>query len=162
MLARDRISPDGDRWRIFLRTEKSGQPVFLPVPPNMKAALDAVPRPLRAADDRYFFCNGAGKPKTYKSNVDGSLRAVFRASGVLEAHSHRFRHTLATELLGRGASFEEVADVLGNSPEIVRRHYGKWSAGRQRRIDALMERVYFEPAAGHNLGTEENLARKPN
>lgn len=33
LLARDRISRDGDRWRIFLRTEKSGQPVFLPVPP---------------------------------------------------------------------------------------------------------------------------------
>ena len=28
MLARDRISRDGgDRWRIFIRTEKSGQPV---------------------------------------------------------------------------------------------------------------------------------------
>ncbi len=28
MLARDRISRDGERWRIFLRTEKSGQPCF--------------------------------------------------------------------------------------------------------------------------------------
>jgi integrase len=81
---------------------------------------------------------------------------------VPNAHAHRFRHTLTTELLGRGATYEEVADVLGNSSEIVRRHYGKCSAGRQRRIDALMERVYFELAVGHNLGTEENLARKPN
>ena len=45
MLARDRISRDGDRWRIFIRTEKSGQPVFLPVPPDLKLALDSVPRP---------------------------------------------------------------------------------------------------------------------
>jgi len=162
MLARDRISRDGDRWRIFLRTERSGQPVFLPVPTDMKLALDAAPRPRRSPDSRYFFWNGVGKPKTHKAHVDRSLRTVFRASGVLDAHAHRFRHTLATELLGRGASFEEVADVLGNSPEIVRRHYGKWSAGRQRRIDALMERVYFEPEVGHNLGTEENLVRKPN
>jgi integrase len=44
MLARDRISQDGDRWRIFVRTEKSGQPVFLPVPPDLKLALDSVPR----------------------------------------------------------------------------------------------------------------------
>jgi hypothetical protein len=55
MLARDRISPDSDRWRIFLRTEKSGQPVFLPVPIDLKLALDAVPRPLRSADSRCFF-----------------------------------------------------------------------------------------------------------
>jgi hypothetical protein len=56
MLARDRISRDGDRWRIFLRTEKSGQPVFLPVPPDMKAALDAVPAPRGSnGESRYFF-----------------------------------------------------------------------------------------------------------
>ena len=29
LLAKDRISKDGDRWRIYIRTEKSGQPVFL-------------------------------------------------------------------------------------------------------------------------------------
>jgi len=56
-----------------------------------------------------------------------------------------FRHTLATELLGRGASFEEVGDILGNSAEIVRKHYGKWSVARQSRIDDLMKRVYIAP-----------------
>lgn len=143
MLARDRISRDGDRWRIFLRTEKSGQPVFLPVPPDMKAALDRVPPPVSNVASRYFFWNGIGKPKTQKAVVDKCLRAVFKKSGVQGGHAHRFRHTLATELLGRGASFEEVADILGNTPEIVRKHYGKWSIGRQKRIDELMERVYF-------------------
>jgi len=44
--------------------------------------------------------------------------------------------------LGRGASFEDVADVLGNSPEIVRKHYGKWSPARQSRIDDLLEKVH--------------------
>lgn len=144
LLARDRISRDGDRWRIFLRTEKSGQPVFLPVPSDLKAALDRVPAPLRNIESRHFFWNGMGKEKTQKAHVDRCLRAVFKASGVNGAHAHRFRHTLATELLGRGASFEEVADILGNSPEIVRRHYGKWSVARQSRIDDLMQRVYVE------------------
>lgn len=161
MLACDQISADGARWRIFLHTEKTGQPVFLPVPADLKTALDAVPTPFRVSGCRYFFWSGVGKPKTHKAHVDRSLRAVFRASGVLNAHAHRFRHTLATGLLRRGATYEEVADVLCNSPEIVRRHCGKWSVARQRRIDALMERIYFEPA-GHNLGTEENLDRKPN
>jgi integrase/recombinase XerC len=144
MLARDRISRDGDRWRIFLRTEKSGQPVFLPVPPDMKAALDVVPVPRgSSAEPRYFFWSGTSKEKAVKANVDKSLAAVFRKSGVPHAHAHRFRHTLATELLGRGASFEDVADILGNSPEIVRKHYAKWSAARQSRIDDLMEKVHF-------------------
>ena len=33
---------------------------------------------------------------------------------------------------------EQVADILGNSPEVVRKHYGKWSKGRQANIDRLM------------------------
>jgi len=144
MLARDRISRDGDRWRIFLRTEKSGQPVFLPVPPDMKAALDAVPAPRGSnGESRYFFWSGTSTEKALKANVDRSLGGVFKKSGVADAHAHRFRHTLATELLGRGASFEDVADILGNSPEIVRKHYAKWSPARQMRIDDLMEKVHI-------------------
>lgn len=113
--------------------------------PDLKLALDVVPPPLSNLASRYFFWNETGKPKTHKSHIDRCLRAVFKESGVQGAHAHRFRHTLATELLGRGASFEEVADVLGNSPEIVRKHYAKWSAARQSRIDDLMQRVYIEP-----------------
>ncbi len=77
-----------------------------------------------------------------KGIAERSLAAVFRSSMVSRAHAHRFRHTLATELLGSGASFEEVADILGNSPDVVRKHYAKWSPARQSRIDDLMQRVH--------------------
>jgi integrase len=103
-------------------------------------------------DSRFFFWKGTGKPRTHKSHIDLCLRAVFKESGVEGAHAHRFRHTLATELLGRGASFEEVADILGNSPDIVRKYYGKWSAARQSWIDDLMEQVY--------IGTERPVPGK--
>ena len=145
MLARDRISRDGDKWRIFLHTEKNGHPIFLPIPTELKTALDCVPPPMRNKASRYFFWNEQGKPKTHKAHVDRALRAVFKLSGVKDAHAHRWRHTLATELLGRGATFEEVADILGNSPDVVRKHYGKWSPARQNRIDDLMARVYIQP-----------------
>ena len=71
-----------------------------------------------------------------------SMTLLSRELMVLHAHAHRFRHTLATELLGNGASFEYVADILGNSPEIVRKHYAKWSPARQNRIDDPMQRVH--------------------
>jgi integrase/recombinase XerC len=145
MLARDRISRDGQRWRVFLRTEKSGKPVFLPIPQQLKDALDATPIPRGIkGESKHFFWNGISSERSMKSIVERSLRAVFSKSCVPHAHAHRFRHTLATELLGRGASFEEIADILGNSPDIVRKHYAKWSVARQSRIDELMEGVHSD------------------
>ena len=156
MLARDRVSKDGNRWRIFLRTEKSGKPVFLPIPGDLKAALDALPVPRGVGENpKHFFWNGMTSERAMKGIAERTLAALFRKSAVPHAHAHRFRHTLATELLGRGASFEDVADILGNSPDIVRRHYAKWSPARQARIDALMEKVHGE--IGWN--TEQQTAR---
>ena len=156
MLARDRISEAGNRWRIFLRTEKSGKPVFLPIPGELKDALDALPLP-RGADRecRYFLWNGITSERAMKGIAERTIAAVFKKSGVKKAHAHRFRHTLATELLGRGASFEDVADILGNSPTIVRNHYAKWSPARQARIDDLMEKVH----ARSDWTLTEKLAR---
>ena len=74
------------------------------------------------------------------------MAAVFKKSRVKNAHAHRYRHTLATRLLEQGATFEQVADILGNSPEVVRKHYGKWSKGRQDNIDRLMF-AHFKTAA---------------
>ena len=143
MLARDRISKDGQRWRIFLRTEKSGKPVFLPIPNDLKDALDALPSPRGSGSlSRHYFWNGMTSERAVKGIAERTLSAVFKLSGDPRAHAHRFRHTLATELLGRGASYEDVADILGNSPEIVRKHYAKWSPARQARIDELMEKVH--------------------
>jgi integrase len=70
------------------------------------------------------------------------LSAVFKKSGVGHAHAHRFRHTLATEILSRGGSDQDAADVLGNSPAIIRRHYAKWNVQRQDRIKSLMQTVH--------------------
>jgi integrase len=144
MLARDRVSWDAERerWRVFIRTEKTGAPVFLPIPNELKKALDELPNPrLAEAEPKYFFWNGTTSKRAAVGTAERTLSAVFKKSGVKDAHAHRFRHTLATELLGRGASFEDIADILGNSPAIVRKHYGKWSPARQSRIDSLMDSI---------------------
>jgi integrase/recombinase XerC len=143
LLARDRISRDGNHWRVFLHTEKNGKPVFLPIPAELKAALDCLPLPKGTrGESKHFFWNGTSKPRSMKKSADDTLRSVYKKSGIKGAHAHRFRHTLATELLGRGASFEDIADILGNTPDVVRQHYAKWSPARQSRIDDLMSLVH--------------------
>src|SRR5205085_3410229 len=104
-LRRDAISWDEDdrRWRIFVRTQKTGDPVYLPLPEGLKLALDALPLPRNAPQDcRFFFWNGRSERRAVVGIAERTLTAVFRKSGVKDAHAHRYRHTLATRLLGDG------------------------------------------------------------
>jgi len=48
-----------------------------------------------------------------------TLSAVFKRAKVDRGHPHRFRHTLASEILGRGATVEYGANILADSPRMV-------------------------------------------
>ncbi len=157
-LRKDAVSWDAEKntWRVFLYTQKTGDPVFLPIPESLKLVLDAVPLPRNAAlDCPCYFWNCASSRRAMVGIAERTLSAVFKKSGVKDAHAHRYRHTLATRLLEQGATFEEVADILGNSPDVVRRHYGKWSKGRQANIDRLMM-AHFQTAGVTNSVTRQS------
>lgn len=125
-LAKDRVSRDGARWRIFLHTEKTGKPVLLP--DELRLALNAVPIPRGATPDcRYFFWSGISSEQALKGNAERTLAAFFRSSRYPKWNARTLTVSVTRSLrscLGR-ASFEEVADVLGNSPDVVRKHYAK-------------------------------------
>lgn len=70
------------------------------------------------------------------STWDQALRKLFKLAKVEEGHSHRFRHTMATNLLNKSVSVEQVAAILGNSPAIVYKHYAPWVRSRQDALDA--------------------------
>ena len=99
---------------IFVRTAKNSKPVRLPVPADLEKALDVLPLPRGTNDPEcpYFFCGGHGGTQAVIRDARRTLEAVYSKSGVEGACSHRFRHTLATEALEMGATFEEVADIL--------------------------------------------------
>ena len=139
LLARDRVRNN----EIYLRTTKNGKPIKLPVHAELQSALDMLPVPRGAeGESKYFFWSGNGSERSMIRDATRTVEAVFRASQVSGAHAHRFRHTLATELLEAGGSIEDAAEVLGNSPMIIRKHYAKWSFARQQRISSLMQAVF--------------------
>jgi integrase len=79
---------------------------------------------------------------TTRAVIRGATRTrarVFRISKVEGAHAHRFRHTLATALLEKGWTMEDVANVLGSTPETIRKHYA---------MDSSAAGTYFKPGAG--------------
>jgi len=48
-------------------------------------------------------------------------------------------------ILKPGASIEDVADILGNSPEIVRQHYAPWVKSRQDALDERLKMLWAKP-----------------
>lgn len=97
----------------------------IPSPDNSEELL---PLPKGAAKDNQRFF--ASETTGLRSLVKGAWRtmdAVFKRSGVVGADPHRFRHTLASELLGKDESIEGVAGILGDSAAAVRRYYAKWT-----------------------------------
>ena len=137
-LRKNRI--DGEQ--IFLHALKNGAPIWLPLFAEMKFALECLPLPKGADSDcPYFFWTGNGHRDCFIKTADRTLQAVFRKSGVADAKAHRFRHTLATEILATGGSIQDVANILGDSPAIIQKHYAKWSPEYQKRTAEILQRV---------------------
>jgi site-specific recombinase XerD len=152
LLAKDRVR----RGEIYLRTMKNGKVVKLPVPSDLQEALEALPEPSGAkGESKYFFWSGNGTERSMVRDATRTMAAVFKASGVKNAHAHRFRHTLATEILESDGTCEDAAEVLGNSPNIIKKHYAKWSRRRQERISSLLQKIFATPLL-HEKTTARN------
>ena len=139
-LARSRVRDE----EILLHTLKTGGLVKLPLPPDLRMALEALPRPRGMSKHDpcpYFFWNGIMGREAVIRNVRRTLGAVFKKAGIPFARTHRFRHTLATDILAEGGTIQDVADVLGISPKIAADHYAKWTQSRQDRISGIMRAV---------------------
>ena len=56
---------------------------------------------------------------------------------------HRFRHTFVRILLERGGvSVRDVAELLGNTEQIVRKHYSAWVTERQDRLTQILKEAF--------------------
>ena len=139
VLTRDRIIGN----EIVLQALKNGVPLRMPLYPEVKFALDCVPLTKDAAADcKYYFWTGVGSREGHIKTVGETLQAVYRESGVERAHNHRFRHTLATEILVKGGTIEDAANILGDDPATISKHYTKWSVSYQSRTVEIMGRVH--------------------
>jgi integrase/recombinase XerD len=131
---------------------KNGKTIRVELPDLLLAALEIMPRPKAAAADSQMYFAGAGSSRrSLVSGAERTLRSVFKLSKVPLAHCHKFRHTLASELLAKGVDVETVAGILADSVSIIRKHYAKWTPELQRRQDDATRKIH-----GTNLAQMEN------
>jgi integrase/recombinase XerD len=124
--------------RLFLRTAKTGVDVFCPLPPQAVEALGAIP-----ANGRWYFWNGASKPKSAVGDYQKSLAKVFKAAVVPRTYPQLFRHTCATTLLHDGVPLQTVSTLLGHSSiKMTKRRYSHWIKGRQEKFEDELKKSW--------------------
>lgn len=155
-LRRDAIDDNG---QLRLRTHKNKKDVMIPVPPVVIEALRTLPRNrtydqkrrlYRSVDSDYFFWSGLSDKRTAAHSIYRNIREAFIKAGYWtaddpkseRAHAHRFRHTMVTRLLARGATAVEVADICGMTPDMVVKRYAQWSSERQARVNDLVRGMW--------------------
>lgn len=133
MLTKDRIQSG----RLFLYATKNKKPVTLPLPPDLLRELEAIP-----SHQLFASPEGSQRGETVSDYWRDQLIKVFKAAEISDAHPHRFRHSVAVNMLDAGSSVEDVALVLGNSPAIVSKHYSAFVQSRQDRIDREIQKTW--------------------
>ena len=58
---------------------------------------------------------GKGSDRIGKNGIEALLKRSGKAAGVENVHPHRYRRTLATNLLDRGMNIQDVAAILGHA-----------------------------------------------
>jgi site-specific recombinase XerD len=69
---------------------------------------------------------------------------VFDLAGPFEEKTtpHRFRHIFVRILLEKGVPVPDVAELIGDTQEIVRKHYSRWIASRQDRLTKILQQAF--------------------
>jgi len=138
------------------RAIKNRRLIRVELPAVLIQALEVLPHPKAAAlDSRLYFSSGNASVRSLVKGAQRSLSAVFKRAKVDRAHPHRFRHSLASEILGKGGTVEEAAGILADSAATIRRHYAKWTPEFQARQDRVIRLVH-----GTNLAQAEEQASK--
>jgi integrase/recombinase XerD len=136
-LAREHLVDD----KLFLYQQKTGLPVYCPLPPSVVEKLNAVEND----NGRFFFYDGKSQPQSMVKSWDRVFQKVFTTAmlAIKGGHPHRFRDTFAVSLLLKGVSIEIVSKLLGHSSiKVTERHYSPWVKARQDQLEAEVRRIW--------------------
>ena len=61
-----------------------------------------------------FVSQKAPHRRLSKNGIEATLRRLGKAAGIEKVHPHRYRRTLATYMMDRGANIQDVARILGH------------------------------------------------
>jgi integrase len=124
--------------KLFLYTQKTGTPVYVPLPPVVAEALNELP----VVNKEYVFWSGNGDPKTTVADWQRGFRRLCDLASV-DGHFHMIRDTAAVGWLTKGVPIETVSILLGHSSiRITEKHYAPWVKSRQEMLEAAVRKTW--------------------
>ncbi len=152
-----------DRKEIERVTQKRGKRVILPLHMELLFALEAEHGRLKPLPGDRVLLNPATRKAMTRPRLYQRMLAVGKRAGVPNAYPHRFRDTLAVDMLSRGASPYDVAKMLGDTIDTVEKHYTPFVKELRERVRNILETgVGIEEAAKSPSLPRENQQGKPN
>ena len=138
------ISRMNENGEITLRTTKAGTVVCTWVPDWLQQRI----RQRAEKHGPYIF--GAHTSTVLDVITETwrrKLNKIWETCGPWERnpHPHQFRHTFARILLQKpGVTVRDVAELLGNTEDIVRRRYSAWIPERQARLTKVLQEAFAD------------------
>ena len=128
-----------DRKEIERVTQKNQKRVILPIYSELLFFLDAEhERRKPQSSDLVLMNPGTGRPLT-RPRLYQRMLSLGRRAGVSNAHPHRFRDTLAVDMLVKGANPYDVAKMLGDTIGTVEKHYVPFVRELRERVRLILE-----------------------
>jgi integrase len=152
-----------DRKEIERVTQKRKKRVILPIHTELLFALETEHEKVKPEPSAHVLLNPATGTQMTRPRLYQRMLALGKRAGVNGAHPHRFRDTLAVDMLSRGASPYDVAKMLADTIDTVERHYTPFVKELRDRVRNILETgTGIEEAAKMPSEARQNARRKPN
>ena len=130
---------------VVLERCKTGQPVEIPMTPDVRAILSRLC--FGVEDNGFLFRKKDGSP--YGDNRLALRRAILRA-GLKDFRPYDFRHTFATDLVSAGVDIFTVSKLLGHTSVKTTMIYAHMAPDHRQKEMKLLESYL-----GHQEGTKK-------
>jgi integrase len=128
---------------VFLRAKKNGGEVYTYIPDWLR---DRLQTRAQRCGKQPFMTSRSQRLDGMTDIWRGRLAKVFDLAdiGTEPATPHRFRHTFARILLEKGVPVAAVADLMGDSEQVIRRHYSRWCGERQAALTKILKDAFSD------------------
>ena len=133
---------DAAKRMIHVRCGKGGHERLVFMPPSLLATLRSYYRQIHPKPSEWVFYGATADEPLKAATLRRAFKQACTLAGVREDFTfHGLRHSLATHLLERGVSRDQVQDILGHKSPLSTRVYARTTAAMFDKLDHPAQRL---------------------